>query len=216
MSWERARQPEQKAERREAILQSAAQRFDEGGLAAATLSAIAEGAGLSKGNLYRYFESRDVILLELLVRETETWADHIEGALGALGKANEVDAVARTIGDSLVARPRMCALSALAVAVLEQQASLETIVAFKLRTSQTLGRASAAVALAMPALTADQVFRFVRYTNLVLGQLWVVAHPSPAIAEALARPELAGRQAEFGPMLEDFMRLALRGLLAER
>ncbi|MBX2798312.1 MAG: TetR/AcrR family transcriptional regulator [Myxococcales bacterium] len=214
MSWERARQPEQKAERREAILQSAARCFDEGGLAGATLSAIAQGAGLSKANLYRYFESRDVVLLELLLRETTSWASHIEQAL-AIPAPDDVQAVARTIRVSLVERPRMCALSAVARPVLERQLTPAAIVDFKRRVVHGMGRAVAAVALAMPSLTSDQAFRFVRYTNLVLGQLWVAAHPAKALAEALSQPEFADRRMDFGATLEDFMVIALKGLLAE-
>lgn len=216
MSWERARQPKQKAERREAILSAAADCFDEGGLATATLSAIAEGAGLSKGNLYRYFDSRDVILLELLLRETAGWADHIEVALGAVAGSNDPQVVATVIRDSLVDRPRLCALLAVSTAVLEQQMPPERIVDFKRRITDGMDRGTQAIATAMPSLSHAQAFRVVRYANLLLGQLWVVAHPAPALAETLSRSEFANRRVDFGAALLDVVAMMLRGLLAEK
>ena len=212
MSWERARHPDQIAERREAILAAAGRSFDEGGLAGATLSAIAEGASLSKGNLYRYFESRDAILLELLVREGAGWVADAEEALAALPRPNDVEAVAATLTATLVGRPRLCALSAVGIAVLEQQAGFDAILGFKRRSIDTLERAALAVHGAMPALSREACGRFIRYTNLLLGQVWAASHPSPAIAQVLAQPEFASRKLEFGPTLEGFMRLTLRGL----
>lgn len=215
MSWERARQPAQKAARRDAILASAAQCFDAGGLAGATLSAIADGAGLSKANLYRYFESREVVLLEVLAQESAAWAEEVVPALGSLSGSNDAARVAQVITESLTARPRMCALSAVAVAVLERQVSKDSIVAFKQRMIQVLEQAVVAIGAAMPALSPPQLLRVVRYTNLMLGPLWMAANPAPALAEVLAEPAFADRRIAFGPALEDFVRVLLQGMLAE-
>ncbi|HEU0222902.1 MAG TPA: helix-turn-helix domain-containing protein, partial [Paracoccaceae bacterium] len=67
--FQRARSPEQKAHRRRAILEAAAALLAEGGIEATTLAAIAERAGLVKSNLYRYFESREEILMWLFVED---------------------------------------------------------------------------------------------------------------------------------------------------
>ena len=63
VDFERARQPEQKELRREAILEAATELLAEKGLHDISLSAIARRAKLSKANLYRYFESREAIFL---------------------------------------------------------------------------------------------------------------------------------------------------------
>lgn len=215
MSWERARQPEQKAERREAILQAAAVCFDEGGLASTTLAAIAEGAQLSKGNLYRYFVSRDGILLELLLRELAGWADHVEAEMDARAGSDDVVEVAGVLRRSFEDRPRLCALSAISLTVLERQLTVEAVLPFKQRVVEGLDRATAAVQVAMPSLSEMQAYRFVRFVNLALGQLWSSAHPAPALQEVYAQPEYTGRLVAFGPALEDVMTVLLRGLLAE-
>ena len=92
-AWQRARRPEQKAERRRAILEATLALVDESGVEGATLSEIARRAGLSKANCYRYFESREAILLELTLADSAAWMTDIEGCLAELAGSGDVDAV---------------------------------------------------------------------------------------------------------------------------
>ncbi len=73
MSYQRARRPEQKEERREAILAAARDLAVERSVRAVSLGDIAREVGLAKSNLLRYFESREEIFLTLLLREWEGW-----------------------------------------------------------------------------------------------------------------------------------------------
>ena len=80
----RARRPEHKRERREAILAGARRLLDAEGVEGATLSAIARAAGLSKANCYRYFESREAILLAVILDEARAWLGTVEAGLAEL------------------------------------------------------------------------------------------------------------------------------------
>lgn len=60
-----ARRAREKRERRDAILEAAAQVFGEKGAAHATMDEVAEAARVSKGTLYLYFESKDDLFLAL-------------------------------------------------------------------------------------------------------------------------------------------------------
>ena len=68
VDYERARSTAQKAERAEQILAAASEMltesFDSANL---SLNELARRAGMSKSNVYRYFESREAVLLALLV-----------------------------------------------------------------------------------------------------------------------------------------------------
>ncbi|MEN0064676.1 MAG: TetR family transcriptional regulator [Myxococcota bacterium] len=213
MVWERARRPEQKAERRESILEAAGHCFDAGGLAGATLTAIAQQAGLAASNLYRYFPSREAILIELLLREHEGWVLQFEDAREALSGVDDVDALVDLIRVSLLARPRLGALAAITRSVLEQNVGLESIVDFKRRSAELRQRTEFVVADIIPSLSLDQVALFVRYTNLVLGQIWSVAHPPKIIADAKAQIDVAGVRVDFGTTIDNFSRIMLWGLL---
>ncbi len=62
----RARSPEAKEDRRQALLKSALDEFYEKGLTAARADDIAERAGLSKGTLYVYFKSKEDLFKALI------------------------------------------------------------------------------------------------------------------------------------------------------
>jgi AcrR family transcriptional regulator len=56
---------------RERILEAAQQCFIADGFHAATMATIAERAGMSAGLIYRYFESKDAIVLSIIDRELQ-------------------------------------------------------------------------------------------------------------------------------------------------
>lgn len=62
----RARSEEAKDERRQALLKAALDEFVEKGFAAARMNDIAERAGLSKGAIYLYFESKHALFAALI------------------------------------------------------------------------------------------------------------------------------------------------------
>jgi AcrR family transcriptional regulator len=62
----RARTPQAKDERRQALLTAALDEFFERGFSAARMDDIAARAGLSKGALYLYFDSKDALFTSLI------------------------------------------------------------------------------------------------------------------------------------------------------
>ena len=78
LSFQRARKPEEQKLRREAILAAAAELFDAEGPQGAGLNAIAAKAGFTKSNVYRYFESREEVLMSLFLSELESFVGDFE------------------------------------------------------------------------------------------------------------------------------------------
>jgi AcrR family transcriptional regulator len=71
--FHRARSDEQRAERRQAILDAAADILSESRVSELSLTALAHRVGLAKSNVLRYFDSREAVLLELYDREFRAW-----------------------------------------------------------------------------------------------------------------------------------------------
>ena len=71
IAFQRARKPEEIETRRRALLAAAAELFDAEGPLGAGLNAIAARAGFTKSNVYRYFESREQVLLALFLAEMD-------------------------------------------------------------------------------------------------------------------------------------------------
>src|SRR5262245_7245785 len=59
----------QKAHVRDAILAAAASSFAEGGFEATTMAAVADRAGSSIGNVYKYFANKDELFVAVLPEE---------------------------------------------------------------------------------------------------------------------------------------------------
>jgi AcrR family transcriptional regulator len=129
--WQRARRPEHKAARRDAILAAAISLLDEQGVEGATLTEIARRAGLSKANCYRYYESREAILLSVTLDEARAWTTSIVDRLTSLAGSGDIDGVAQVFASTSAERPRLCMLISCLSSVLERNVSAEAIASFK-------------------------------------------------------------------------------------
>ena len=213
-SWERARRPEQKREREATILAAAAACFEEGGLADASLSKIARVAGISKANIYRYFESREAIFLELMVEDHHSWERALHAGLLELAPG-DVDGLARLVTRTLVERPRLCALMASLASVLEHNVSSETIAQFKRTFRASLAEFIPALTRVLPELTPERAREFMMYTYSIATGLWPHATPSPVVDALLDTPEFADLRLDFEQTLHAHTHTILRGLLAD-
>lgn len=212
LTWERARHPEQKRERRTTILAAAARLFDEGGVDGASLSAIARAASISKANVYRYFESREAIFLELLVDEQEAWERDVRAGLADLEGRDDIDAVATLFATVLVARPRMCALMASLASVLEHNIGEETVANFKRRFAGGMLEILPVLQTAVPSVPFSGLRSFLMHHVLHAAGTWPHAHPSPVVESVLRREEFAGLRVEFADAVRSHACALLRGL----
>jgi AcrR family transcriptional regulator len=62
--------------RREQLLDAAETVFLDRGLAEATMADVAEAAGVAKGTVYLYFDSKSALLTALRARYTSRWLEH--------------------------------------------------------------------------------------------------------------------------------------------
>ena len=98
--FQRARRPEHKEERREAILAAARELAGERPVREISLGDIARRVGVAKSNLLRYFESREDVFLRLLLREWESWRAALTERLRPGGAT--ADSLAATIARTMV------------------------------------------------------------------------------------------------------------------
>lgn len=208
--FQRARLPAQKQLRRRAILAAAEELLGADGVDAVSLNAIAERAGLAKSNLYRYFESREEIFLQLLLDDWEASADVLERELAALAGSNDAAAVAGVLAQLLVDRPRLGHLVSVLASVLEQNVSVELVAQFKTDVLRLGIRQTNALHAALPALSISECAAFGQILHAFLAGFWPMAHPAPAVRTVLERPEFASQL----PRLPDDLARTLHVLLA--
>lgn len=95
------RREARREERRDAILDVAACSFMENGYAGTTMSGIACVLGGSKGTLWNYFPSKDVLFDAVLDRATRLFREELEGAMG---EAEGIEATLRKLCESFIAK----------------------------------------------------------------------------------------------------------------
>jgi AcrR family transcriptional regulator len=213
VGFERARQPEQVAQRRESILTATLELFEEVGFDDTRLSDIGQRAGVSKASVYRYFESKEAIFIQLLARETEAWVRVLEGELAARRGAGTIDEIAGAIADSLAERPHLGSLAAKLSIILEKNVSEDAIRAFKRDQMGLTLRLVNALHASLPALSVEGAQRFLAILITFQNGLFPAAHPAPAAEAVFAEPEFAPYRVSYRDALLDTARLLLAALI---
>jgi TetR/AcrR family transcriptional regulator len=209
VDFQRARKPAEQKLRRAAILRAAAELFDAQGEQGAGLSAIAARAGFTKSNVYRYFESREEVLLSLFVDELTGFVSSFESGIGNCAPG-DLDAIARVSADCFIARPRFCALIAILSSVLEQNVSLEKVIALKQTVAAENVRIASAMASRLPGATLEDCGWVAAMGASMVAGMWPNVTPSPVAAQVLAMPEFV----HLKPVPERDLARAMRALLA--
>ncbi len=209
--FQRARRPEHKEQRREAILTAARALATRDGVRAVNLGDIAAEVGVHKSALLRYFETREEIYLQLTA---EYWADWTEALRAALPAAEPTPAgVAAVITKTLTDRPLFCDLLAHAPLNLERHVSLDSVRRFKLHSLARVDEISILLGEALPGLGADGGRKAVGAVNAFAAAFWQVSHPGEVLAQLYAEmPETGHSIMDFAGRVEELTTAVLAGL----
>jgi AcrR family transcriptional regulator len=210
--FQRARRPEQKDARRRAILDAARELLREVGPIELSLNELGRRSGVSKPNIYRYFESREDVLLQLFVAEIEELVAEIEAELGKPRARVGTVAIAKKISRAFLARPLACQLLGMVSSIIEHNLSAAAIAASKREVRSVSLRFAAVLVRVMPELSEGEAVWAVMTIALYVAGLWPAAHPSAAAEEALAAPELSGLRVDAEKDLPRFVETLLAGL----
>ncbi|TCC35152.1 TetR/AcrR family transcriptional regulator [Kribbella sindirgiensis] len=217
MTFQRARRPEQRAERRRAILATAAAMLTEMPVADVSLNELSRRVGLAKSNVLNYFDSREAVLLELSSSELSAWVQDLATALPDSSSETtdeRADRLVATIVNTLAKRPVLCDLISTQAAVLERNITTETALAFKRAAAVSYEQMITVVVGVLPELGPEGAGRFIAAASLLAGSIWTHSHPVPAILAAYETdPALGALRMEFEPALTDALRTLLYGAL---
>ena len=194
----RARRPEHKQQRRQAILAAARDLARASGVRNVSLGAVAEAVGLAKSNIARYFGTREEIYLELLAGEWRQWAHAVSTRLrDARDTAEAIAALAETLVD----RPLFCDLLSHVATSLEHNVSVPAARMFKHTLHDLLTATGAEIARATE-LTEREGRELVAMAGTLAGPLYRAANPPPVLAQVYAEdPELAASRPALLPTL---------------
>lgn len=209
LPFQRARKPEEQQQRREAILAAAADLFDAEGPLGAGLNAIAAKAGFTKSNIYRYFESREEVLMNLFLGEFEAFVPAFEARVAAC-PSGDVDTLAAAGALSFIERPRFCLLMSMLSSVVEQNVSEAAIVTLKRQVAALSSRTASAIAAKLPGAKPEECGWAIAMAATLVAGMWPAVKSSSAAAKVLAMPEFQ----HLKPVPERDLARAIRALLA--
>ena len=134
----RARAPEDKAVRREMILDAALELWESKTFQEFSMQALATHLGLAKGTLYLYFPTKEELFLAVYTRLLGAWFDEVD--LGLAQAKPEATAVAEVMIEGLLRRPLLARLIAINEVILERNISVESAREFKLWLAQRVAQ----------------------------------------------------------------------------
>jgi AcrR family transcriptional regulator len=200
---------EDKEERRHALLDAAEALFLRHPDRMASVSEVAEEAGLAKGTVYLYFPSKEEMLLALHERQVAHFFAEMMKRLARPEPAS-FDDVFRITRDNLVRSPGYLPLTSRCFGLMDREIPPETAMAFKGRVGRVLETAGAALERHFPGLGKGGGVRlFLNSYGLIVG-LWQLMHPNERFRDQMHRPELR----MFDRKYETEIELALRALWA--
>jgi len=213
--WQRARSAEQREQRRQVLLAAAARLYAAHPIQEVSLSAIAREANISKANIYRYFESREDLFLQLVLDSLAPWSESLIRRLDSLDPPATAQAVARVFSETTIEHGRFARLSSVLSTVLEHNVSTEGVVRFKIHFVSFFPALQEAVQRALGDLGPEAARHVLEAAYFLMAGLWPASHPSPELKAALTRTGLESVCVDFEARFTDFLSVSIRGLRSE-
>ncbi|WP_024667672.1 TetR/AcrR family transcriptional regulator [Pseudomonas syringae] len=209
----RARSVEQKEERRRHLLATARAMLDDSpGALDLGINELARQAQMTKSNVYRYFESSEAVLIDVLVEEYAGWQAELGVALSQDGKAEAtVEDIAAVFAQTLCARPLLCRLTSIMPSILERKLSFERMVEFKRNLLALRHQAAQAFHARLSEISVDSFEQVIKYALPLIIGLWPLSNPIDVAAQVIALPELEGLRYDFQHDVERALLTLLRG-----
>ena len=129
--WQRARSDLQKSQRRESLLDAASRLLYRQPINEISLNAIAREANISKANVYRYFESREDLFLQLTLEASGKWREVLLKRLRRLEGTNDANAIADVLVSTTLENEIFARLISVLTTVFERNVSTDVVAKFK-------------------------------------------------------------------------------------
>lgn len=184
----RAVLPEDKSERRAAILRAAAGLLKQAPQGAFSVEALARRAGLAKGTVYLYFGTREEVLLAVHAERQQILYDTLEKALSS--PRADIRLIVRTVARFLRAHPEFLPLAANCRGMLETNVGPAAALAYKQSIGARLAQIGARFEVLFPALAKGQGVAMLMASYALMIGLWQISDPPECLAAAMERPDM--------------------------
>lgn len=207
---QRAKSPQQKALRRQQILDAAARQFANSAFDKVNLADIAQSVGITKAALYRYFRSKELLFLALYLQQMEALVQSAEALTQDEPNApSPADACVAVIDQ----HPLFCQLNAILNTVLEQNLTVEEAKTFKQALLPLMARFASKISEWLAVSIADAIALLQHIQATMIG-CWHISHPSETTRQALKDPQFGVFQVDFKPTFQQHLRWLIEGYIS--
>jgi AcrR family transcriptional regulator len=207
----RARNEDDKRERRAALVAAALATFDETPYEAVTMTSVAERAGLAKGTLYLYFGTKQDLFLSVVEDRLGDWFGALDAWLADSAAPVGPDELSDFVAASLSSRTALVRLLAILHTTLESNVEQERARDFKQFLLAHMTTSATLLERRVPALRPGDGARFLlRLDALVIG-LWHLADPASPMCAVLEEPGMEPFVVDFAAELAAMVRALLAG-----
>ena len=211
----RARSAEQKAERRRHLLATARDLLSQSPTVLDLgINELAREAQMTKSNVYRYFESSEAVLMDLLVEEYAVWHAELSAALGRGGGRTNmtIEQIAHIFSSTVATRSLLCRLTSILPSILERKVSLERMLEFKRKLLAVRQQTARNLHTCLPSVSAHAFEGVVRHALPLIIGLWPLSNPAEVAAQVIATPGLESLRYDFEQDLEHALLTLMRGV----
>lgn len=212
MTFQRARQEKQKAERISNIMARARDLCTEVGVMGWSLNELGRRADITKSNLYRYFGSREEILMVLMHEEIErfvnTFADKVRN------RSLSVQELCAVMAQTYDQNPLLCDLLSVSASILEQNTNLDSMRKIKLAGFENQRVLAEAIESCMDDIDHKTAVQIAFVSGVIVMGLWPMASPQAPVRLLTKFEGLESLALDFRNELQRMFEAQIRGLIS--
>lgn len=205
VNFRRARTDEQIEKRQLEILGVCESLYRDRGYEGVNFKAISEMTSITRPSIYNYYETKDDILLDLLLKEMKVWENDILSLMDNNESLDKASYCSKMV-DLLSSRELMLKLYSILFTVIERNCSTEKLVSFKRDIGKVFDTLSESVNRYFSSASPENRGIFTRAFFAYLLGLYSLADLSPVTLKA---NEIVGRE----PVITDFNDMFYRGMM---
>jgi len=202
----RARSPERKQERMNAIMAAADELFAERPYHQITMGTIAERLGWSRSNLYKYAATQEEIFLALHSEKNRAWTEALADELA--GAPLPADKFARTWAEVTERHASFLRYQEIIISIIESNVTLERLITFKRDFAEMLPPVTSILARQCAIDETEATGLYLRLLYQAPG-LWNHFHTRELTREAMRAAGLPEAAGSFTQAYADFVRMCV-------
>lgn len=181
-----------------------------------TVQQVARRAGVAKGTVFLYFESKEALGLAVARLLLEEWYDDLDGQLREARVPLTPASAAQLLGRSLESRVALRRTMPLVGALLEHHAGRHAVTEFRGWLEERSRRTGATLEEALPFLKPGEGLRLVLLVHALVVGYHAMAEPSPVVNAVQTELGLEGLRVDFRRAVAEAVWMQLEGLRSAR